>query len=408
MRKIWAIAMNDVRQLFADRGAAVSRLLVPVALIFVIGIANGAFESGDFAPPLLELRSQDQGTLAQSYLEYITGNAEGFRVCGEAADPCPAPELDASRRLATGTTDFTVEVPAGFGESVRSDQPVTVTLRQDRSDPQAASAITPVLDAAGRFTVALASAGSAAASVTIAEEPETRAAIRDAAEERALVLLSQERVRYEREEIELPRQYPLEGFQQSVPGQGSMFVMLSVLAGASLIVADRKRGTLQRVRVAPISRAGFVAGKILGRFLIGMAQYIVAIGTGAVIGVLFDIRFGSSPFLLLLVMAAFALAASGISVLVATLVRREQQAATLTMLIVLTLAPLGGAWWSLDMEVIPTVMHRIAVISPFYWVMEGFRAGIYDLGIAAAALPLLVLTGVAVVTAGIAALRDPL
>jgi ABC-2 type transport system permease protein len=184
--------------------------------------------------------------------------------------------------------------------------------------------------------------------------------------------------------------------------------MLSILAGASLLVDERKRWTLQRIRTAPVPRWVFVTGKVLGRFLIGMVQYLIAVGTAVLIGLLFDISFGSSPLLLLCVMAAFVLASSGISVMLSAFVRREQQADTLTTLVVLTLAPLGGAWWTLDMEVVPEFMKDVAVVSPFYWVMEGFRAGIYDLGFAAAAFPLLVLVGVGVVTAGVAVVTDPL
>ena len=407
MRQIWALAMNDLRRLLADPGAAVSRLIVPVALIFVVGIANGAFDTADPRPPLFELVTNDSGVLAERYVGYVAENAPGVRVCGAGAEECPSPQASPARRLSGGVTDYTVTVPAGFTAALRSGDPVTVTLAQNRSDPQAASAVTPVLDSAGGLVVTIAATGEAGRELSVATDEQTLTNVAQRSEERAAALLGERRVRYEREEIALPQRYPLEGFQQSVPGQGSMFVMLSVLAGASLLVVERKRWTLQRVRVAPIGRGGFIAGKILGRFLIGMAQYVVAIGTGAVIGAIFDIQFGSSPLILFATMAAFALAASGISILLATLVTREQQASTLTTLVVLTLAPLGGAWWSLDMEFIPQVMREIAVISPFYWVMEGFRAGIYNLGFGAAALPLGVLVGIAVVTGGIAALRNP-
>jgi len=124
-----------------------------------------------------------------------------------------------------------------------------------------------------------------------------------------------------------------------------------------------------------------------------------------VIGRVVGVDFGSSPLLMAAVMVAFVLAVSAMSILLATLVTRTQQAGGLTTLLAVTLAPIGGAWWSLDIEVIPQVMRTIAVVSPFYWVMEGFRAAIHDLGFAAAGVPLAVLTGIALVTGGVATAR---
>jgi ABC-type multidrug transport system permease subunit len=296
-----------------------------------------------------------------------------------------------------------VVVPAGFGDALRGDGESAVRMVFGRNDPQEASRLVPVLQSAAQRVSVVASADEAA--VRLLEDVDRREEAEAAARERALEVLGEDRIAVSREELELPSRHALVGFQQSVPGMGSMFVMLSVLAGAAMLVEERSRWTLQRTLIAPVSYSVFVSGKVLGRFLIGIVQYLVAIITGLLIGEFFGIDFGSSPLLMAAVMASFVLAMASVSVLLATIVRREQQASGLTTLLAVTLAPLGGAWWSLDIEIIPEIMRQIARISPFYWVMDGFRAAVHDLGWARALPSLGVLLGIALVAGALAIRR---
>jgi ABC-2 type transport system permease protein len=45
-------------------------------------------------------------------------------------------------------------------------------------------------------------------------------------------------------------------------------------------------------------------------------------------------------------------------------------------LVGLTLAPLGGAWWSLD--IVPEFMRVIGHLSPVAWAMDAFRKLIFE------------------------------
>lgn len=161
------------------------------------------------------------------------------------------------------------------------------------------------------------------------------------------------------------------GFQQSVPGMGTMFVMFTVLAGSALLIRERKRWTLQRLIAMPVSRAQIIGGKILARFTLGIIQFIVAFGVGFALGV----SFGDNPLALLLVMVAFTFCTAAIGLLMATFVENEEQASGIITFFVLTMAPLGGAWWPL--EIVPDFMQTIAYISPIAWAMDAFNEVIF-------------------------------
>ena len=368
--------------MLTERAAFLVRLFIPIAFIFVIGIANGAFQS-ESSLPILAIIDGDNTRMSAFLTEQIHNTATGYTICGEddsgaavesgvvCADPG---ELDGL--LDSGDVDVAIVIPDGFARLMGSLSPVPLELIQATNDPQEGSRLFSLVEAAAtRVEIAFRS-GEAAAGVA---SENFRSSARAAAVEKSIASLSTDRIELEFTQIVLPNRYELVGFQQSVPGMGSMFVMLSVLAGASIMIDERKRWTLQRTMIAPVSKAGYLAGKVLGRFFVGIIQFSIAIGTGLIIGRISAIDFGSSPGKMAATMVAFVFCVSALALFIATIVRREQQANGITTLLATTLAPIGGAWWSLEMEFIPDAMRNIAVISPFYWAMRGFRGAIFNL-----------------------------
>ncbi|MCI0698291.1 ABC transporter permease [candidate division KSB1 bacterium] len=133
-----------------------------------------------------------------------------------------------------------------------------------------------------------------------------------------------------------------------------------------------------------------MGGKLLGYFVIGLIQFTVIFTFGYVMG----LRFGSDPLALIVTLVAFTLAATGLALMLTTFVKTEMQASSITTLLSLTLAPLGGAWWPLD--IVPAWMHIAGHISPIAWAMDAYNALIFrDAGLDGVVLPVLVLLGMA-------------
>ena len=157
------------------------------------------------------------------------------------------------------------------------------------------------------------------------------------------------------------------GFRQSTAGQGSLFVLFSLLALAESLVIERNRGTLQRLYTLPTPKITIILGKILGAFLFGLIQFTVFI----IVGAFFGVDWGNDPLALAILVASYCFMGTALGLALATLVKTSNQAAGLTTLLALTLAPLGGAWWPLD--IVPDFMRIIGHISPIAWVMDGFQ-----------------------------------
>jgi ABC-2 type transport system permease protein len=118
------------------------------------------------------------------------------------------------------------------------------------------------------------------------------------------------------------------------------------------------------------------------------------------VGVIVGTDFGNDPLALLLIMLSFVIAISALTFALATQVQNESQANGVALLLSLTLAPLGGAWWPL--EITPDFMQVIGHISPVAWAMDGFREIIFYGGTLPDVLvPIGVLLAIAAVLFGI-------
>lgn len=378
MRKLLSVALNDLRVLFADRGIVLQIAVIPVVIAFFIGLANGGFGAGEPAPLLVDVFDNDGGELAAQFLTDLRGADPNLILCPMDGDACKLDgELNdgnAQTRLNSGTTSAIIEIPARFSVQALAGEPTEIIYRSKETLGQ----VSPVLSAVQAVTQRVVGAVVAAKVGTDVFEnsgpefrfagDEDRAGFEKAVYNRATEIWAglPPAVNYS----ESARQQT-SGFSQSIPGIATMYVMANVMVGAIILITERKQWTLQRLIMMPVSRAQVLGGKMLARFVTGMIQYAVLFAFGFILGV----RYGNSPLAIVLVMVVFTLCSTAMSMLLGTFVTTEQQAGVALNLVILTLAPLGGAWWPL--EIMPQWMQTIGHLSPIAWAMEGFRAVIF-------------------------------
>jgi ABC-2 type transport system permease protein len=158
------------------------------------------------------------------------------------------------------------------------------------------------------------------------------------------------------------------GANQSSPGVVVIFALLFATSGTNVLIWERQAGTLRRLLVTPAGKSTILLGKLLGIYLIGLAQIALLILAGAL---LFGVAWGSSPLALVMMVLAFTLVATSMGVLLATLVKTIAQADALASLVVMAVSALGGAWWPLDAT--PRWMRAFGHLFPTAWAMDGFR-----------------------------------
>ncbi len=158
-------------------------------------------------------------------------------------------------------------------------------------------------------------------------------------------------------------------YQTLVPSYTVMFAYFLVLTVGWLFVAERRQGTLKRLRAAPLSRGQILLGKLLPCFLLSLAQGIFLLGAGKLI---FAMSWGPEPWWLLPVVLTTSLSAMGMALLVAAVARTEAQVAIYGTLLVLVLAGVSGCLMG-DRELMPENMQRLSLITPHAWALIAYR-----------------------------------
>jgi ABC-2 family transporter len=385
MRTIIDIARNDLRIAFNDRSIWVNLVLIPIALAFVVGYANGAASGTPTAATvLMDVTDQDNSATSQDFITRLRAANTSLILCpmdNNDSDVCQLggaafDDSLAQTRLKDQTSLAWIEIPANFGADLTAGNTVNLIYRSNED----ATAPSFILQAVQSATQSLGGAQIAAnVGMDIADnysalhfkDDTDRAAFRQSIYGQAASLWAQQPISVEYSASPAPGNAPTSsrpGFGQSVPGMASMYVMFTVLPLMVTFIQERKTWTLQRLVVMPVSRAQILGGKILARFTLGMIQYAVIFGFGLLLGV----RYGHDPVAMLALMISFTLCITALTMALTTLMRREEQARGISLFLTLTLAPLGGAWWPL--EIVPDFMQKLGHISPVAWVMDGYHS----------------------------------
>ena len=187
---------------------------------------------------------------------------------------------------------------------------------------------------------------------------------------------------------ELPRRKggPRSSFDVSTPVGIVWGIAGCIGAFAASLVVERARGTLSRLRLAPISRMHLLAGK-------GLACFITTMLVQALLIVLAVLAFRCSvaqPAMLAIgcTMAAFGF--TGLAMLIAGLCKTEAEANGAGRGALLVLALIGGG--TIPLFFMPPVLQTLSYASPFRWAVLAIEGPFWrDLAVSEQVVPLAIL-----------------
>jgi ABC-2 type transport system permease protein len=409
MAKIITIIKHDLRVFLTQRSNLISLLLTPAVMTVIIALVNGGAFSGTTIQRL-DVIDQDGSQASAQFLASIRQANPDLTLCpmdNTEKDICALgtdtilTESQALDRVAKATALAFLEIPSGFEASLAAQQPMTLTLRRASSFGASQAAQQAIQAALSQLNSAAAASqiGLAVINNLLAQPLDGSQAqqIKDALYQQALEMEKGENVKVDFQLSGTTQERSMgeslqQGLGQSVPGMGTMFVLMTIFGGMSALIVERQQWTLQRLAAMPVRRSTLLTGKIVARFCLGLLQFLVVFGVGA----LFRMNFGKDPLALVLLVILYTLSITAFSFAIGSGLKTPVQAAGLGLLLALTMAPLGGAWW--PMEITPKFMQIIGHITPVAWAMDGFTALTYrGAHLADILLPLAVLAGMTIV-----------
>lgn len=376
MRRTFDIAVKDLLVWVRDPSAMGILLGMPAILILILGFALGGLTSGGEARipvAIVNLDSRPVALRADSAAELedrLTGEKR-IRALFQMERSRDLAGVQA--RVANGDLSAALVIPHGFGSALADGRPVKLQVLTDPGSGlsagiwesivrsvatrySAASVIvrTAMEAAKNANSPALASPGGASA---IAGYAVSRGSADDALDGVKVT----DTVATSVSDLGAIDYYSL--------SMTAMFLMFGSMFGAFSTIQERREQTMARMLASPTARGSIVGGKMLGVFVMGMAQFAVLY---AFTRFVLKVQWGASPAATLTIAAAEMVAVTGLATLISSLARSERAAGGIGPLVVQIQALLGGAFFSV--EILPVWMQPVRYLSVVGWTMDGWRA----------------------------------
>ncbi|HZW11013.1 MAG TPA: ABC transporter permease [Phycisphaerales bacterium] len=397
MREIWALAMKDLRLLVRDKAGFFFTFFFPILYAIFFGtMFGGATDDAPSATPIIVVD-----------LDKSEGSREFVESLSTGGDLAVTPMDDRNAALdqvRLGKKAAVVIVPEGFGDAaanIFAGEPMRLGVGVDPSRSAEAGLIQGLLTAHAYerlqtmftdFSVAQDMAQNAIESIDQASDddlpPAQRAILKtflgsldnfltalpeaQAADGDASGAVAFNPVEIESIEVAPPqRTGPRSPYAVSFP-QGIVWGIMGCAAGFGIsLVTERNKGTLTRLRTAPLARSRVLLGKALACFLttVGVATMLLVIARLA-----FGVVPSSLPLLVAAVLSA-AVAFVGIMMLLATIGRTEAAAGGIGWAVLLVLAMFGGGM--IPLMFMKGWMQTLSHFSPVKWAIYALEGAIW-------------------------------
>ncbi len=144
-----------------------------------------------------------------------------------------------------------------------------------------------------------------------------------------------------------------------------------VMAFASAYAAERSRGTLARMHLAPVGRHAILLGKSIACLVAALAMQVMLV---AIAWAAFGVR-PVDPAALGVALLMTSVAFTGIAMLIAALFRSDDAAQGAGRALVLVMAIIGGG--SIPLVFMPDMLRRFSGVSPFRWAVSAIEAPLW-------------------------------
>jgi ABC-2 type transport system permease protein len=288
MRQAVAVARKELRQVRRDRRTLLILLFVPALFLLLYGYAL----SFDIRNVALAVSDRDGSPQSRALVSAFV-NSGYFDLAAEFRS---REELD--RLFDHNEARAALVIPAEYGERVLNRQPVNVQVIVDGSNANTAATV-----------VGYAEAIIADAAVGVS--------MRAAAPPIEMV----PRVWYNPQ---------LRSALFLVPGLIAYIVMITAVVSTSLsVVREKERGTMEQVRMAPVSPLVYIGGKAVPYLVLSFASALLIIAAAML---LFDLPMRGSWLLLGGVILLFVVGAQAQGLLISTIAPSQQVAFQLALL----------------------------------------------------------------------------
>ncbi len=393
--RVWAILKKTVKEMLRDRLTIVFGLVFPIMLIVVFGAAFGSFTGNENTYEIAVINLDEGFTYDNATVnhgENVLTYLNEMKYVGQTGENTSTnvfslkrgiDEEEAQKMVEDQDISAYVVIPRNFSRAVQSEMSRYIRsavmagaqewLREmgdiNYSDPEAVSAIVEELfqnlsSAGVDFTEPMPGLENTTATVTVNGDPGRAAfftvnGIMDTVLRNYINRVSQEGLveaePYLPFNVDASVQDPyvivenkalaakdFTEFDYHVPGVMVFALLISSITVSIYLSREESNGTLVRLKLTKMRSFDLLLGTIIPYTVLSIIQLFVLVGVAVLIG--YNLNPDMNYFVLMLVAVLGCLASVALGLILASVVKNEEQAGTLSAAVVIPISFLIGAW----------------------------------------------------------------
>lgn len=370
MMKVWIIAWKDIKIRLKDRKGIALFLLLPILLTAILGTAlKGVLNDDVNGMPKMTIAvyNADSGELGKRLIEDVLQNEE---LVSHITIHSLTSKEEVESQIIAGKDDVGLVIPPDFSQKVWAAESTQLEVLHDQGKLMISqivrSIVASYVDRVG--TIALASkevTTQLTNSMQIADANSVNFAstVAEVLDELGNAALSENTL-----VVDQPiGKKEVSSMQYYAAAMLAMFLLYNATVGAKMIINERSTETLARLMNTPTTKTSILLGKYVGTLAFSILQLLIFMG---VTYVSFGVNWGDNVLQSIVIGLIYAIAVSGLSMMIAAMIANEQTIETISGLGVQILAALGGSM--VPIAVFPDFMRKISHITPNTWALDAF------------------------------------
>lgn len=392
--RIISIAFKDLLITIKDKKAMAMIVLMPIVLIFVLGMAlSSMFSGGGGAIKQFDvaLVNKDGGEYAESFKEFL--NSEDIK---KMVNVIEMDYAEAETKVKKGEIPALILLPEDYSRSVKEGIQAKIQIYKDPGSELKGQVIEGLVKS--YTSVGSSVKGAVAAADSVFKEynldssmmiPQVMKVVNDSTTS-------------ELKESKEENLQNISSMQYYSAAMLVMYILFVGMLGTASIIEEREQKTLLRLMGTTVSKTTILTGKLLGLFILGVLDVSVLILFTKFI---FKVNWGSSTLGIIILSAAMIFAASGFAMFIAALFKSSKAVDSATPAIVMIMSFMGGSMFPL--MAMPSILQNISKITLNNWALRGYISLMTDGTISSIITPTLVLGAIGIIflTVGISRLK---
>lgn len=357
--KLLSIAFKDFLTTLRDKQALALIILMPLALILVLGMGlSSMFSNNGLSIKKFDVAiiNEDKGEISKQLEDFFKSEEINKMITLKTFE-----KSEALNKVQSGELPVLIVVPKDFTDKVNKGESISLQIYNDPGSPMRSKIVESLIKS---FTDVVASIQSTVEAATPTFEhynlnpsmivPEVLSTIENSSS-------------VEFNPMDLKKENNLTAMQYYSAAMLVMYILFVASIGTTSIIEEREQKTLLRLMSTTVNKGSIIAGKLLGLVFIGIFEVIALV---LFTHFAFGVNWGNSLIGLILVSASMIFAATGFAMFIATIFKTTKSVQSMSSALIMVLSALGGSMFPIFG--MPPLLQTISKLTLNNWALRGY------------------------------------